>query len=163
MDTLVPLHIALAIHYYSPELVFGVFSVCVVLTLLFVHFRRDALIFMISLIVTASLGLLLKFIFAVPRPEGALVPITGYAFPSNHAALSMFFAFMFSWFIYEHVHIKQLYVLGLQTLVFIPAIIVALSRLTIHVHTPFQILVGSLIGILVPFSLLYLDRLYRKK
>lgn len=163
MDNIIPIQLALAIHYYTPALMFGVFSLCVILALLFVHFRRDALIFMISFIVTASVGVALKYIFAVPRPETALIPISGYAFPSNHAALSMFFAFMFSFFIYEHVHIKKHYRFTLQSIIFIPAIVVSLSRLSIHVHTPIQVLVGALIGILVPFSLLYLDRLYRKQ
>ena len=163
MDSIIPIKLALAIHYYTPALMFGVFSICVILALLFVHFRRDALVFMISFIVTDIVGVTLKYIFAVPRPENALIPISGYAFPSNHAALSMFFAFMFSWFIYEHTHIRKSYRYMLQSVIYIPAVVVGLSRLTIHVHTPFQVIVGSLIGILVPFLLLSLDRFYQNR
>lgn len=114
-----------------------------VILLLARHHLRRALAF-----AGAALGLLtstviLKEWLEVPRPPEPLIEIAGYAFPSGHAAGSIFLAIVAAYG--AHTLPKPLRY-GVFVVAALFAFSIGMSRLYFGVHTPFQVLVGYLLG-----------------
>ncbi len=87
----------------------------------------------------------LKEMFKVARPPSPLIEATGYAFPSGHAAGATFLALVVIW-LTRHLSPLPRYIvmaLGIFT-----AGAISVSRITYHVHTPFQVLAGFAIAVL---------------
>ena len=100
--------------------------------------RKEKAFMMLStyfLLIAVVYGL--KFAFTVPRPGGDT--IDPFAFPSFHAALS---AALIPF--YPHI-LTVLY-----------AIVTAWTRLELNVHRPEELVVGFVIGILMPFAFKWL-------
>lgn len=87
----------------------------------------------------------LKNLIEMPRPLGPLIAVTGYGFPSGHAAGVMFLGLLFSFLQKENArHIRySVYIFS-----FLVVAAVGISRVYLHVHTPLQILAGYALGIL---------------
>ncbi len=150
MSHFVPLDLSLLIHTLTPPAVFAGLGVCIALTLIFLRQWRAAFTFMVAFFGTTGIVWILKRVFVVPRPSDAVVVLTDYAFPSSHAALSMFLAVTLGWLLRRYSPLAKCYVTAIQVLLFFLAMIVGLSRLTLRVHTPVQVIVGFLLGGLVP-------------
>lgn len=101
-----------------------------------------------GLVITINL---LKQVFRIPRPVETLIHVTGYAFPSGHAA-GAFFLGCIAAFLSRNLS------LPLRLLSYAlcagAAFAIAISRIAYHVHTPFQVTVGALLGIL--FALVFI-------
>ncbi len=158
-DVIFPILLSLRIHEYTNQFVLELICAFVIAVLLALHWRRDAYVFAIALMSTAFAVFTLKEIFAVPRPDTALVAVDGYAFPSGHAAFTMFFAMTISWIIMRHARIRnhRTYILAVLPL-FLVATIVGFSRIVIGVHTTAQVVGGFAIGIIIPLIVFFIQR-----
>ncbi len=152
--------ISLLIHTLTPFYVFIAFAGTVVVVLLSYGRRYDAYIFGVAFVVTAGVVVVLKHLCAVPRPTDALITLADYAFPSAHATFSAFFATNIGWLYIKNRSLSNCKITGIYILLSIPAVIVGLSRLSIKVHTPFQVVVGFSIGVIVPLLVILLAQKY---
>jgi len=91
----------------------------------------------------------LKNVFARPRPTEI---ITSFSFPSTHATLAFAFAYVLS---QKEPKLKYWF--------FTLAIFIALSRIYLGVHYPFDILAGAFLGIIIGWFSLMLSSCGRQK
>lgn len=116
-------------------------GICVVL---FLRHRRQKLFKL--LLATAGLIVsvqLVKNFFQIARPEGAFIETSGYAFPSGHAAGSLFLALVICSFASQ---LSSPLRYGVYIAAGLAALTIGISRMHFGVHTPFQIAVGFLFG-----------------
>jgi len=113
--------------------------------------NKDQLFFyLMTGFITGCLVYLLKIIFSVPRPIGALIETSTMAFPSLHAASGFFLlGFFFN---------KKRWRIPLL----LYALLIAYSRVFLKVHYWSDVIVGSIIGFLVPV-LIYQMAFLKKK
>jgi undecaprenyl-diphosphatase len=147
---------SLFIHVATPPLFFVVLCALVVVALVYTKRTYEATLFTIAFLCTTVTILLLKHLFAVARPADALVVLTDYAFPSSHAAFSAFLATMIPWLFLRSASYTRVKLYVLSVSVFTLAGIITVSRLIIGVHTPFQVAVGFLLGVLIPLTVIRL-------
>lgn len=102
----------------------------------------------LSVTLTMFLVWLIKKYTVVPRPEGALIDVSSYAFPSGHAAGSVC-VLMIVWYLTRDVRDRYL----IRSLTLVLAFAISISRLLLVVHTWEQVLAGALIGALVPLGI----------
>lgn len=162
MSSLISVPFAITIHDYTHSIVFACLCVLIAGLLFYSNKRYSAVIFFISFVVTAGFVVILKQVLAVPRPEEALIEIIGYALPSNHAALSVFLATSLTWVLFTDTKFTKTAASSLSALLFLLALVITLSRLTLHVHTPFQVIVGALLGITIPLLTIFGGKYFRK-
>jgi len=141
---------------FSPELaylaigiIYSVYAYLIILAYFFFRKRRSKRLF--HLFVTAVIGYIfvasLKFIISRPRPYEAHQEIRTVftkvdpSFPSSHA----FIAYLSFCFIPKEVKGRLKHLLILYLLVLIP-----LSLLYVGVHYPSDVIVGALIGLIIP-------------
>jgi len=86
---------------------------------------------------------ILKETFHIPRPSGALIETTGYAFPSGHAMGSLFLALVVAYLVRHQTPAVRYSVWSMCTIF---PLLVGLSRLQFGVHTPVQVFAGYLLG-----------------
>lgn len=144
---------ALWINYIGTLTVFWLLSALLALWLYFTGSTHEAFEFSVALIATTGLVGLLKLITKIPRPRGALVTAPFGSFPSGHTASVVFLATTAP--VVLATHIGE-YSSTLHAVLWVVACIVAASRLILKVHTPLQVIVGALIGYLVPTLVLLL-------
>lgn len=114
--------------------------------------QEEALYFSVSLLVTFGIVGALKIILRVPRPKNPMVKTYGYAFPSGHAAASAFLVvglYYLSKALFNTAVAHWIVVIMLAI-----TLIVSISRVYLHAHTTLQVLVGALIGFVVPLTIL---------
>lgn len=152
---------SLIIHTYTPSLGYLILCLIIILTLTYFKKTYEATVFSAGFIMTAGSVFVLKHTFAVPRPPEALLQLSDYAFPSSHAALSMFLATALTWVLMRHTRPARNIKLLLITILFSLALLIGLSRLVIHVHTPLQVLAGFSLGIVIPYSIIRLTNHFK--
>ncbi len=137
-----------------------IWIITAVILLLFNKTRRGGLDLALSLLIAAVIcNLVIKDIVARPRPystieelEILVKPLSSYSFPSGHAcssfasATAVFLAFR-----------KQ----G-GAWAFLPASLIALSRIYVRVHYPTDVLAGAVLGALVALAVYKLSRKFIK-
>lgn len=90
----------------------------------------------------------LKEVFQVPRPSYALVPATGFGFPSGHATVAAALGVLAIWF--GHSYLKRGRSVALLVSVAAGwAALMALSRLVLGVHAPSDVVAGIGVGVCV--------------
>lgn len=111
---------------------------------------REAIMITISAFVTWGIVWCIKILASAPRPFETLAGVRQLveesvktSFPSNHAALSMALATA------VYFHNKKLGIV-----LFVIALIVSFSRVYVGVHYPVDVLVGGIIGIVIPWGLI---------
>ena len=146
MDELLPY-----IHILTSWQVLVTFVAFVVALLWFKRAYRDNSVIIISLIATELVVSYLKGVFAVPRPDGAFIALSDYAFPSGHAALSTCLATVMILVVGKHIprKIMPLYVLFWISI----AGLVSYSRIMLGVHRPEEVVAGIIVGLAVPLVL----------
>lgn len=128
----------------SPE---AITFLCIVLAVfLLVHKKpKHFLQFTIFMSLGALSIWLLKQWLQITRPDGGILEVAGYSFPSGHAAMSTLF---FSLLIYSYMpHIKSIAGKGAAILLgLIAAGAISYSRLYLGVHTVSDVVGGISIG-----------------
>lgn len=113
--------------------------------------RREARTWAVAIGLTLGAVLILKLVFV---PCGHLLPGWGLRSPSGHAAAG--FAAFGGYAILETKLRRPQWQKGtILFLGFAFAALIALSRLIVHAHTPTEVIVGSLIGLIAPVFLLW--------
>jgi membrane-associated phospholipid phosphatase len=103
---------------------------------------------------------LLKNTFQTQRPADALIETFGYAFPSGHAAGSVFLALTLCYFART---LKNPLRYLLYILLAVAALAIGYSRFELRVHTPFQIGAGHIVGIVFALACILAIRHFEKK
>jgi undecaprenyl-diphosphatase len=107
----------------------------------------DALLYIVSIAIALFSFVILKNIFSLPRPEGGLIGLTGWSFPSGHAtiATAFFFATAHSFFNWPKKSFNR-FLLVLFSVV--GAGLIALSRLYLGAHWALDVLAGICLGLM---------------
>lgn len=122
---------------------FGIVGV-IIFSYLFLFTRiRSAFWFLISSAGVVFSTIMFKELTEVPRPDTALVSVSGYAFPSGHAAGIIFLAIVLMFLTRNAPHVTRIAVYGVSGAT---ALTVGLSRIYLEVHTLPQVLAGFLLG-----------------
>jgi membrane-associated phospholipid phosphatase len=100
----------------------------------------SALTVLLSVVLSGSVNVSLKYWLCTPRPPDPLVVVEGYGFPSGHAQVSTSFWFTTSW-------IRRDYALLFLSVVVVAG--VSLSRLYLRAHYPVDVIGGVLIGFFI--------------
>ena len=109
--------------------------------------KREAVFILISISGGVIISYVLKRILQIPRPNDALIPIEGYAFPSGHAMSAVIFYSML--ILLFHKKIKNKVARNSFMVVNILIILlVGLSRVMLKVHTFYDVVGGFMIGLL---------------
>jgi undecaprenyl-diphosphatase len=145
------------VHIATPPLIF--WTLCATIVFLLISQRRyhSAIAFLTALFLTTLMVETLKFTTMIERPSYALVSIDSYAFPSAHAASSMFLAIMLTLTFcdrFTDVHRLSFFAAALTTI----AIFIGMTRVFIFVHTPVQVMTGFLIGATIPLTVIWLNK-----
>lgn len=89
---------------------------------------------------------LLKHGFKIPRPEGGIIEVAGYGFPSGHSAMSTLFALLIIYSYFSHVKTLigkiLLITLGLGS-----AGLISYSRIYLGVHSIYDVVGGIILGL----------------
>jgi undecaprenyl-diphosphatase len=101
---------------------------------------------------------ILKESFKIPRPENALIEVTGYAFPSGHAAGAIFLAHLVIYLCRNQSYPVR-FLVAVVSLG--SALAIGASRVAYQVHTPLQVFAGFVVGTL--FALLFIYTASRSK
>ena len=135
------------------SLQFDYFLFLILAALYYYRGRQETILFLTLLVSSWALALALKPVFEVPRPEAVrfVTCTTGYSMPSGHSLMS----FALATFLHPRAGKYKL-------LVWAFAITVSLSRIFIGVHYPSDVIVGALIGCIVGFFWLYIEKMLIK-
>ena len=113
---------------------------------LFLYLRNEKRRAVLFILYSSALMLVvygLKVFFKDSRPEGALVDISGYGFPSGHAAGAMYLALCICIFASQLPYVKRY---GIYVAALLFAVTVGVSRVSLYAHTPIQVYAGFVVG-----------------
>lgn len=136
--------IAYTAHIIGTPTFFFVLSIAIVLFLILAGEIYDATLFLTALIAVSGLAGILKVIFRVARPMDAMFELSSFAFPSGHSAGIAFLMVGILYLVKGTVSDVLFWLIALLLLGIVA--IVAMSRVILRVHTPFQVFVGLSIG-----------------
>lgn len=107
----------------------------------------DAVLFVVSLIITIVSLTVLKNTFQVTRPDSAILDFSGWSFPSGHATVATAFFFMLAYsFFGRMTSSRSKIALVLSSI--LATILVCFSRLYLGAHWTLDILAGIALGLL---------------
>lgn len=113
---------------------------------IFLHSKSHAAALVLSSLLACSMSVALKLLFAMPRLDSALVLVTGYRFPSQHALVAS--AFFGSLCLSAFCLLRSPNQKALAVFVCLAAVVtVAWSRVFLRAHLPIDVIVGSLLGL----------------
>lgn len=116
---------------------------------------RESLLFTITALATALSVVIIKNLFAIQRPTASLIEVSGYAFPSGHAAGAMFLALSIGFLIQQKSKAIRYSLIITAILV---AMLIGLSRIYLGVHTPVQVGAGFILGFIWALVFIILRR-----
>ncbi len=120
--------------------------------LLFLNKRKEALVLILTMIITALINLLIKEIYLRPRPFYRLVEEIGHSYPSGHSnAVSSFISMIY--FMVKNNYTKR----ASRITLFLGSLLafsIALSRILLGVHY-FSDIVGGLLSGYIVSTLIY--------
>ncbi|MCL4384286.1 phosphatase PAP2 family protein [Patescibacteria group bacterium] len=130
----------------------------ILIALLLRRHRKEALLFSLVSALGLGINLLLKNVFARPRPLiSPLIPASSYSFPSGHAMNSLVFYFMISAYMYHFTHNKLLSIFAVLISILM-VILIGFSRIYLGVHYPSDILGGYFIGLWWLVTAFFIDK-----
>lgn len=133
--------------------IFACFCIMAIIALWYFGYGSLAFTVGLALIVVVVVVNALKLIIRTKRLDGALVKTALGAFPSGHAAASASLAVLIP---YTASVIEPSVVLPLGLLVALIAITVSISRVVVRAHTPFQVFVGAILGVVLPVATIFI-------
>ncbi len=113
---------------------------------LFLYLRNEKWRAALFILYSSALTLVvygLKVFFKDGRPEGTLVDISGYGFPSGHAAGAMYLALVICIFASRLPFAKRY---GIYVAALLFAVTVGVSRVYLYAHTPIQVYAGFVVS-----------------
>ncbi|MFZ2048857.1 MAG: phosphatase PAP2 family protein [Minisyncoccia bacterium] len=129
-------------------------TIILVITLLLKGETYDALLYIVSMSVAVVSLIVMKDTFQMARPDAVIIGISGWSFPSGHAAVATTFFFTTAYSFYDWVESmwgKTILVVGC----IIGAALVSFSRIYLGAHWSLDILAGFALGLMaVSFSAL---------
>ncbi|MFT8325336.1 phosphatase PAP2 family protein [Oenococcus sicerae] len=130
------IQIAEWISFFGSPTVATVLSILIILFAIWYQQKYVEAIWSVAFLATTSLvGVLLKLLFARPRPLDKLVPASGFSFPSGHVLATMILIILFWHFMLPYVK-KGFWQRTTEFLLIFWVLLVALSRVYLHVHFP---------------------------
>lgn len=133
-------------------------SIILLTFLIYKKMYEQFIFFIISILGTGLLFVLFKEIIKRERPISNLIEISGYSFPSGHAALSTTLAFCAYLIFKDKVRYKKSF---LTVLIFYP-LLISFTRVYLHVHYLSDVIAGIGLG-LIWVSLIYLIFTLKKR
>ncbi len=126
--------------------------ILVVVIFVFTLTRRyfEALVILLGTLLAWSSQYLLKIVIARARPDGPnlLVEVTGYSFPSGHAAVTTTLLLLIGHYLCQ-IKIIQPYRSLVYLLAIFLSLVVAFSRVYLGAHWPSDIIAGYILGIVI--------------
>ena len=113
---------------------------------LFLYLRSEKRRAVLFILYSSALMLVvygLKVFFKDGRPEGTLVDISGYGFPSGHATGAMYLTLVICIFASRLPFAKRY---GIYVAALLFAVTVGVSRVYLYAHTPIQVYAGFVVG-----------------
>lgn len=137
---------------YGTTRAFILLSIVAPLLLLLSGDQRNAYFVALSAASVGGVVFALKRVARIGRPHDAHIYVHSSSFPSGHAAASWALATV----VYGLVPYDT--TIGLITIaaVVILAVLISISRIVLKVHRVHEVLIGTLIGIVLPLALTYL-------
>jgi membrane-associated phospholipid phosphatase len=144
--------VSVLIDYVCNTYAFALLCVGAVLLLWYLGYDSLAFTVGLALFVVVVVVHILKLTIRAKRLDGALVETRLGAFPSGHAAASASIAVLVP---YTASVIEPSAVLPLGFFVALVALLVSISRVVVRAHTPFQVFVGALLGVVLPIATIF--------
>lgn len=120
--------------------------------------KREAILFIVILVVGVLLNNILKVIFQRPRPDfDPLMIMDSYSFPSGHSMNAFIFYSVLSYYIYHFTRKKLLSVIAVIISAFL-ILFVGFSRVYLGVHYPSDVLAGYIAGFFVFITAVVLEK-----
>lgn len=137
---------------------FLIATLAIIMAFLFTKNARNAVALFATSAGVILVVNLLKEVIAVPRPENALIEVTGYAFPSGHSAGAMFLALVVAFLSRK---LSSPLRLAVVTACVLSALAIGASRISLQVHTFPQVMAGFAVGTI--FALIFMRFAVRSK
>jgi len=133
-----------------------------ILLLIFIRGKKYGFLIILNLINTTVLNMLLKTIFARPRPSNIyLVEVSGYSFPSGHAMTSAAFYGFIIYLIWQ-TDIRKKLKIASTVFLSILIILIGVSRVYLGVHYTSDIAAAFLVSIAYLIGFTKLTSIYLK-
>jgi len=133
----------------------------VILTLIKKTRNNFGLPTMFATLAAGAGAILLKDIFAIPRPHiHWLVQEVGYGFPSGHAMISAAFVLVAVYFFWQ-LHVRKSWKIFLLVIGILWLLAIGFSRIYLGVHNPTDVLAGYVAGIGVAAATVYLRMIFQ--
>ena len=110
----------------------------------FKKYKKEGLLFSLTILTTGVLIKLLKEVFQRARPLDSLILETGYSLPSGHATMAVVFFGLIS-----YLFISKKYLLIKGSLITLVILFIGFARIYLRVHWLTDIIVGYIIGIMI--------------
>jgi len=123
-----------------------ILSAILFLTLLYKKKWYYSLLFLLSMIGGLLFEFLIKLIIHRPRPEDALVTVSGYSFPSGHATMSLLFFSVLLYAFKDDIKNKILRNVFITSNI-IAFLLIGFSRIYLNVHWLSDVLAGFSLGL----------------
>lgn len=120
--------------------------------------KREGLLFIFVLGMTALVNIFLKSVIQRPRPTtDPLIITSSYSFPSGHAMNSFVFYTLVAYFVYHFTKKKRLSAI-ISTFSLLLIALIGLSRVYLGVHYPTDVLGGYTAGFFIFITMLAMKR-----
>lgn len=132
---------------FEPVIVI-IYALIISLMLFIKKFKKDSVIFSVSMLAGGVFMYTIKEIIQRARPENMLVSETGSSFPSGHALISLIFFSFFIYFTLKNIKSRKIKI-TISIISMLLILIVGLSRLVLNVHFFSDVLGGWLLGLFI--------------
>ncbi len=153
----------LSITNIGSPITLSIISTFIAIVLILRHDTYDALLYIVSIAIALFSFVILKNSFTLPRPEGGLIGLSGWSFPSGHATVATAFFFATAYTFYDSFKsTAQKFFLVLLSV--IGTLLICLSRLYLGAHWALDVLAGIALGFMcVSFTVLLFNFFIAKK
>jgi len=139
----------------------AIFSVIISFLLFIKKMKKDSILFIFTIGLTAFIELLFKYIIKRARPENALINETTFSFPSGHAIIAVVFFGLLIYILAKNINSKKARIIT-SFICIMSIFLIAISRIILNVHWFSDILGAFFLGEFILFLLLWINGLSNK-